>query len=100
MFPQLKKQGFSVLGNAVLTAFVSNQSHYSYEKAAFQLGIGTDHLVKVATDNTGKMIPEKLEEAIENSLRNAEKPFFIGCTAVCIYCVKFYCLGYNCIGSL
>lgn len=82
MFPELKQQGFSILGNTVLTAFVSSHSHYSYEKAAFQLGIGTAHLIKVETDNYGKMIPEKLEAAIERSIKNAEKPFFIGCTAV------------------
>lgn len=38
-------------------------------------------VIKVPTDNYGKMIPEKLDELIEKSIKNDQIPFMVGCTA-------------------
>lgn len=78
-FPKLKEEGF--FGQAPITAFVSDQCHYSFEKSAFTLGMGTKHLYKVKSDEYGEMIPEELEKAVEASKAKGERPFFIAATA-------------------
>lgn len=64
-----------------LVAFVSDQAHYSSEKAANVLGIGTDNLIPVASDDSGRMIPQALADAVERSIEEGKTPFFIGLTA-------------------
>ncbi len=78
-FPNLKKEGFSSSQN--LTAFVSEESHYSFEKSANILGLGTKSVRKIKTNDRGEMIPSKLAGAIEKSLQQGERPFFVGATA-------------------
>ena len=78
VLPEAKFKG---LGNHQLLAFVSEQSHYSYSKAANLLGIGIENLVKVKSDVDGRMIPEALEAAIQQSLSEEKTPFFVGATA-------------------
>ncbi|PVZ72282.1 pyridoxal phosphate-dependent decarboxylase family protein [Pelagibaculum spongiae] len=65
----------------VLVAYVSEQAHYSWEKAANVLGIGTDNLVAIKADDQGRLCPESLEVEIQNSLQQGHIPFFIGVTA-------------------
>lgn len=76
--PELKTKGF---GHQRLMAFVSDQAHYSAQKAANVLGIGTDNLIAVASDDEGRLCPDALTQAIELSLKQGHKPFFIGLTA-------------------
>ncbi len=78
ILPEAKYKG---IGNQNLVAFVSNQAHYSYLKAANLLGIGINNLIKVETDNLGSMLPEALETAINNCLQQGKTPFFVGATA-------------------
>jgi glutamate/tyrosine decarboxylase-like PLP-dependent enzyme len=70
-------------GGKRLVGFVSDDSHYSYAKAARLLGIGSDNLVRVATeDATGKMDLAALDEAVRAVERDANAlPFFVGSTA-------------------
>ena len=76
--PNIKAKG---LGNHTLVAFVSDQAHYSGQKAANLLGIGTENLITVATDSQGRLCPAALVEAIELSIEQGHKPFYIGLTA-------------------
>jgi glutamate/tyrosine decarboxylase-like PLP-dependent enzyme len=76
--PDIKTKG---LGNRTLVAFVSDQAHYSGQKAANVLGIGTDNLIAVASDNQGRLCPAALTEAIEHSIQQGHTPFYIGLTA-------------------
>lgn len=78
VLPEAKFKG---LGNHQLVAFVSEQAHYSYAKAVNLLGIGIENLVKVKSDVNGKIIPEELETAIQQSLSEKKIPFFVGATA-------------------
>ena len=78
ILPEAKLKG---LGDHHLVAFVSDQAHYSYAKAANLLGIGIENLVKVQSDVEGKMIPQALEAAIQQSLSPGQTPFFVGATA-------------------
>ena len=64
-----------------LVAYVSNQAHYSAEKAMHLLGLGTDNLVKVASNTEGRLRPDALQTAIEQTLAEGHTPFYIGLTA-------------------
>lgn len=77
--PELAKRG--AVGGPRCVAYTSDQSHYSYLKSSRLTGLGSDNLVKIATDECGRMIPEKLEEAILKTKSEGGKPFFVGSTA-------------------
>lgn len=77
-WPDIKTKG---LGSHTLVAFVSDQAHYSAQKSANLLGIGTENLIAVASDSQGKLCPAALVEAIELSIEHGQKPFYIGLTA-------------------
>lgn len=64
-----------------LKVFVSDQAHYSFLKAANVLGIGLNNVIKVGTDDRGRMIPQALETAIVKSQASGEIPFFVAATA-------------------
>ncbi len=77
-FPNTNENG--IQNYPKMIAFVSEDAHYSFDKAANVLGLGTKQLRKIKTNKQGKMIAEELEKEIEKSIRNKEKPFFIGLT--------------------
>ncbi|MEE8604915.1 MAG: aspartate aminotransferase family protein [Candidatus Aminicenantaceae bacterium] len=77
--PHVKSEGYS--NAAELIAFVSEEAHYSFEKNANVLGLGSTNLRKIKTDDTGRMIPEELAIAIDESLQKGKQPFFVGATA-------------------
>ena len=79
IFPQIKTQGYDSMGK--LSAFVSREAHYSFEKAANVLGVGEENVIKINTDEAGRMLPEDLEERIEACLDSGRIPFFVGVTA-------------------
>jgi len=76
--PTIKTTGFS---NNDLVLFVSDQAHYSFERAADLLGIGSHQVVKVKTDNKAQMRVDELEKEIVNHLEQGKKPFFVAATA-------------------
>lgn len=57
------------------------QSHYSIAKAAHWIGLGTENVVEVLSDETGRMIPSELESQIKLSLEQGKIPFFVNATA-------------------
>lgn len=67
--------GLSEVGK--LTAFVSDQMHYSFQTAANLLGLGIKNLIKVKSDSQGRMIVEELEAEVKKSIKRGEKPFFV-----------------------
>lgn len=78
LFPDYKKTG---VNGARLVAFVSEEAHYSFGKAANIMGLGTDNIRAVAADEQGRMSPEALKAAIKQSRAQGERPFFIAATA-------------------
>jgi len=76
--PELKKKGYQGRG---LVAFVSDQAHYSMQRAANIIGIGEDNLVAVNSDIIGVMDPQHLCSCIEKSIEEGMLPFFVGLTA-------------------
>lgn len=81
-FPEIKTKG--MIGGDVakpLVAFTSEEAHYSISKAAGWLGIGTENVVKVKTDQRGRMIPDELSSAIGKTKSEGKIPFFVNCTS-------------------
>ena len=78
VLPQSRFEGYDRTNK--LVAFVNEYAHYSFETAANILGIGSKNVIKVKADKGGKLIPEELENEIDNALSRGEKPFFVAAT--------------------
>ncbi|CAO1401631.1 unnamed protein product [Diamesa tonsa] len=76
-YPMAKKTG----NPPGLVAFTSEDSHYSMAKGIHWLGIGTENLIVVKTNEFGIMMEQDLEEKIVTALKNDKKPFFVNATA-------------------
>ncbi len=70
-----------MFGSNAIAAFVSVDAHYSMLKAANQIGIGTNNIIKVDVDEEGRMDVGLLKKSIGKSIKNGVKPFFVGATA-------------------
>jgi glutamate/tyrosine decarboxylase-like PLP-dependent enzyme len=77
-WPQVKTTGLSGVRASV---FVSESAHYSLLKAAAALGLGTDAVVKVATDHEGRMDPRDLETQIDRAIDLGSTPLLVCATA-------------------
>lgn len=64
-----------------LYAFVSQNAHYSMDKAANIIGIGIDHLIKIKVDQQGEMDLNDLEQSILKVKEIGGVPFFVTATA-------------------
>lgn len=79
--PDFKTKGYSALNGKRLIAYVSDQSHYSNQRAVNVLGIGAENLRSVESDEQGRMIPQELDKAIQKDVQDGHIPFFLGLTA-------------------
>ncbi|XP_068860883.1 acidic amino acid decarboxylase GADL1 [Aphelocoma coerulescens] len=77
--PEIKEKGLSSLPRLVL--FASEECHYSMKKAASFLGIGTENVYFIKTDERGKMIPEELEKQVQRARKEGSAPFLVCATA-------------------
>jgi len=77
-WPDIKQEGFRGQQPVI---YVSDQCHYSYEKAVFTLGIGTNNLRKVKSDQHSRIEPEALRLAIAEDLKQGKHPYCIGATS-------------------
>jgi sulfinoalanine decarboxylase len=73
-----KSQG--LFGQKKLIAFVNEDAHYSLDKAINILGIGSDNLIKIKTNDLGEMDVDDLEMQIKSHLKNDNCPFFVCAT--------------------
>lgn len=84
LFPETKRKGLSQgVGREArpLCFFVSDEAHYSFEKAANATGLGTECMIRVPVDRAGRMEPMALAEAIKGARQRGMQPFFVGATA-------------------
>ena len=79
--PEFKTKGYVATGGKKLIAYSSDQAHYSNLRAINNLGIGTDNLRCVRTNELGQIDPSALLETIEEDLRVGHLPFYVGLTA-------------------
>lgn len=77
-YPQGIKTGFGDQGFVIYT---STASHYSIVKAGNIIGIGTDNVIKVATDKNDKMIPCDLLNCVQSSIAEGKTPLAVVATA-------------------
>ncbi|MGB5953503.1 MAG: pyridoxal-dependent decarboxylase [Ornithinimicrobium sp.] len=78
MRPDIRRTGAT---GERMTVFVSEAGHYAATKSAALMGIGTDAVIKVASDASGSIAPDALESAVQASLEVGEVPFAIIGTA-------------------
>ncbi|MGI6638779.1 MAG: pyridoxal phosphate-dependent decarboxylase family protein [Desulfobulbus sp.] len=75
----VKQQG--LFGQKELFAFVNEEAHYSLDRAANILGLGSDHLIKVPADGHGCMDTQALEDTLQRIVQAGGQPFFVTATA-------------------
>ncbi|XP_058037180.1 acidic amino acid decarboxylase GADL1 isoform X6 [Ahaetulla prasina] len=93
-FPDIKEKGLSGIPQLVL--FTSEECHYSVKKAASFLGIGTQNVYFVKSDDRGKMIPEELEKQVQQA-RNEDllKRCYSANASYLFQQDKFYDISYD-----
>ncbi|KAG7469883.1 hypothetical protein MATL_G00133520 [Megalops atlanticus] len=77
--PGIKEQG--LCGTPRLVLFTSQECHYSVAKAAAFLGIGTNNVYVVSSDERGKMIPAELEKQVLRAKEVGALPFMVNATS-------------------
>ncbi|MEL7369736.1 MAG: aminotransferase class V-fold PLP-dependent enzyme [Myxococcota bacterium] len=77
--PELKQKGLT--SGPRFSVFVSEAAHYSFLKGAAALGLGTDALIRVATDEIGRMDVDALRMEIDQSRRRGQTPLLVVATA-------------------
>lgn len=78
LYPSTKEDGN---GTHRFTLFTSAHGHYSFEKAAQILGLGSKAVISVPVDSSGRMLPSELDRLIQASKDRGETPFFVNATA-------------------
>lgn len=68
-------------GSQRLVVLTSRDAHYSVQKAAFLLGIGSANLYLVNVDEAGRMDLNHLRSEIERALRENARPFMVSATS-------------------
>jgi aromatic-L-amino-acid/L-tryptophan decarboxylase len=63
-----------------LRLYCSDQAHSSIEKGALTLGIGLEGIKKISVNDKYEMIPQKLDDAIKEDIKNGWKPFCVVAT--------------------
>lgn len=63
-----------------LRMYCSEQAHSSIEKGAVTLGIGLEGVRKIPVNDKFEMIPENLEAALNEDIKNGLKPFCVVAT--------------------
>lgn len=75
--PAIRQTGFA---HNHFRIYISEDAHYSFDKAANITGIGTQNLILVPTNARGEMIPEELERIIATDLKDGFTPLMVGAT--------------------
>ncbi|RAH72337.1 pyridoxal phosphate-dependent decarboxylase family protein [Aspergillus aculeatinus CBS 121060] len=78
LYPETKREGN---GGHRFVLFTSAHGHYSIEKAAQMLGLGSSAVWAVPVDKQGRMIPAELERLIQQALAEGRTPFYVNATA-------------------
>ncbi|KAL4979204.1 hypothetical protein BDW66DRAFT_157422 [Aspergillus desertorum] len=78
LYPKTKTDGN---GDYKFVLFTSVHGHYSIEKAAQMLGLGSSAVWSVPIDKEGRMIPSELEILVQKALSENRTPFYVNATA-------------------
>lgn len=77
-YPDTKAKGN---GNHKFAVFTSKHCHYSVEKAAILLGLGSESVFKVAINEDGTLNVDELKKTIAQAKEDGFTPFYINATA-------------------
>jgi glutamate/tyrosine decarboxylase-like PLP-dependent enzyme len=75
--PNIRLNGFE---HNRYRVYVSAEAHYSFDKAANIVGIGTQNLILVPANEKGEMIPSELERIISTDVKEGYVPIMVGVT--------------------
>lgn len=75
--PSIRQTGFT---HNNFRVYVSSEAHYSFDKAANIIGLGTQNLILVPSNAKGEMIPEELDRIIAADIKDGFTPLMIGAT--------------------
>lgn len=78
LYPSTKADGN---GDYKFVIFTSAHGHYSIEKAAQMLGMGSSAVWQVPIDREGRMIPSELEKLVQKAWSTNRTPFYVNATA-------------------
>lgn len=78
MLPHAKTRG---IAEARPVVFTSAEAHYSVERAAVILGLGSDAVVQVPHDRYGRMRMDALEDAVHRVRAEGRQPMMVVATA-------------------
>jgi glutamate decarboxylase len=78
LYPETKISGN---GNYQFILFTSAHGHYSVEKGAQALGMGSAAVWSVPVDAQSRMIPSELEKLIEKAKSDGKTPLYVNATA-------------------
>ncbi|KAL4885136.1 hypothetical protein BJY04DRAFT_205685 [Aspergillus karnatakaensis] len=78
LYPTTKTEGN---GDYKFVLFTSAHGHYSIEKAAQMLGLGSSSVWAVPIDKEGRIIPSELEKLVQKALSENRTPFYVNATA-------------------
>lgn len=78
-FPNIKTEGIGSLGKLVM--FCSEDAHYSFVKGSIWMGHGSNSVIRVKTDERGRIDPLDLERQIQKQTTKGSVPFMIACTS-------------------
>lgn len=76
--PDYRKKGF---GTEKYKIYVSQEAHYSFQKACIVLGFGEESLVTIETDSQGKMKAQSLLEQVQSDISHGYTPLLACATA-------------------
>ncbi|MEQ9094803.1 MAG: pyridoxal-dependent decarboxylase [Phycisphaerales bacterium] len=76
--PKVKSRG---LQDSKPVVFTSAESHYSVERAAVILGLGTDGVVQIGQDRYGRMRPDALAYEVKKARTEGRQPMMVVATA-------------------
>ena len=76
--PNVKSRG---LAGSNLVVFTSAEAHYSVERAAVILGLGSDAVVQIGQDKYGRMRPDAFEHEIGKARAQGRQPMMVVATA-------------------
>ncbi|KAL2796814.1 hypothetical protein BJX66DRAFT_323703 [Aspergillus keveii] len=78
LYPSTKADGN---GDYKFVLFTSAHGHYSIEKAAQMLGLGSNAVWSVPINKQGRLIPAELERLVQKALSEKRTPFYVNATA-------------------
>ncbi|CAH4027522.1 unnamed protein product [Pieris brassicae] len=78
-FPEVKSKGIRNLPEMVM--YSSESCHYSIMKAAHWLGLGTESVRLIKSNQCGQMVIEELERAMKNDIISNKVPIMVNGTA-------------------